>query len=105
MSPSRAPLAPEEIERRIAADVPEWRATEVEGRGWCLEREYRFSGFGPAFAFMTEVALRAERLDHHPDWSNSYNRVHIVLTTHDTGGVTEFDFALAALADEAAARR
>lgn len=105
MTLSRAPLEEQEIERRVASDLDGWTATDVPGRGWCLEREFRFSGFGQAFAFMTEVALRAEKLDHHPDWSNVYNRVGIRLSTHDAGGVTDYDFALAAAADVAASRR
>jgi 4a-hydroxytetrahydrobiopterin dehydratase len=66
-----------------------------------LRRELRFADFGEAFAFMTRVAILAERHDHHPDWSNSWNRVTIVLTTHDAGSVvTERDRLLAAAIDE-----
>lgn len=54
-----------------------------------------FRDFRQAFAFMTEVALLAEKADHHPEWSNIYNKVHITLTTHDAGGVTSKDVALA----------
>lgn len=101
-TPSRDRLEPAEIEARIAESAPGWRATEVDGKGWCLEREFRFASFVEAFSFMTAVALAAERLDHHPEWSNVYNRVTVRLSTHDAGGVTEFDFALAEAAGKAA---
>jgi 4a-hydroxytetrahydrobiopterin dehydratase len=92
---SRDRLDPDEIERRLSSGYEGWRATDVVGKGWCLEKEFRFSGFVDAFAFMTGVALEAEKLNHHPDWSNVYNRVTMLLTTHDAGGVTDYDFALA----------
>jgi 4a-hydroxytetrahydrobiopterin dehydratase len=60
-----------------------------------IRNSYKFKNFNEAFAFMTRVALLAERMDHHPDWSNSYNRVEISLSTHDAGGVTEQDIKLA----------
>ncbi|MGO9557915.1 MAG: 4a-hydroxytetrahydrobiopterin dehydratase [Acidimicrobiales bacterium] len=104
MALSRTPLDPAEIESRLSGDLALWRATEVPGKGWCVEREFRFAGFVEAFAFMTAVALHAEKMDHHPEWSNVYNRVHVSLSTHDAGGVTEFDLALAAVAEQAAAR-
>ena len=67
-----------------------------------LHREFRFDDFNRAFSFMTSVALVAESMDHHPDWSNVYNRVVVDLSTHDAGGVTELDFKLAAAADKLA---
>jgi 4a-hydroxytetrahydrobiopterin dehydratase len=81
------------------ASLPGWRAGE--GRD-CLTRTFRFADFNAAFAFMTRVALMAEKLDHHPEWSNVYNRVEVTLTTHDAGGVTELDVRLARFMDEAA---
>jgi 4a-hydroxytetrahydrobiopterin dehydratase len=72
------------------ASLPGW--TVVEGH---LRRELSFGDFSEAFAFMTRVALIAERHDHHPDWSNVYNRVTIDLWTHDVGGVTESDVKFA----------
>ena len=66
-----------------------------------LRREFVFGDFTEAFAFMTRVAFIAERLGHHPDWSNTYNRVEIVLTTHDEGNVvTENDRTMAAAIDD-----
>jgi 4a-hydroxytetrahydrobiopterin dehydratase len=71
--------------------------TEREGR---LEREFVFRDFSEAFGFMTRVAFLAEQADHHPDWSNSWNRVKISLTTHDAGSViTQKDRDLAASID------
>ncbi len=70
-----------------------------------LEREFTFSSFTEAFAFMTRVAFIAEDLGHHPEWSNVYNRVSIRLTTHDAGHtVTELDRTMAARVDELLAR-
>ena len=70
--------------------VPGWDLTDGK-----LHRELQFADFSEAFAFMVRVALVAEKLNHHPDWSNSWNRVVIDITSHDKGGVTELcvDFA------------
>lgn len=70
--------------------LPGW-----ELRNGKLRRQFRFGDFSDAFAFMTRVALLAERLDHHPDWSNVYDRVTIELVTHDAGGITETDVEFA----------
>jgi 4a-hydroxytetrahydrobiopterin dehydratase len=67
-----------------------------------IVKSFRFKDFGQAFGFMTQVALAAERMDHHPEWSNVYNRVDILLSTHVAGGVTERDVALALAIDAAA---
>ncbi len=67
-----------------------------------LHREYRFPDFVTAFGFMSSVALVAEAMNHHPEWQNVYNRVVVDLTTHDAGGVTEKDLALARRMDELA---
>ena len=61
-----------------------------------IARSFVFADFGEAFAFMTRVALEAEKADHHPEWSNVWNRVDILLSTHSAGGVTQKDVALAA---------
>lgn len=75
--------------------------SEVKGRD-AIHKGFRFADFNAAFAFMTRVALHAEKMDHHPEWSNVYNRVEITLATHDAGGVTERDIRLARFIDEAA---
>ena len=71
-------------------EVPGWRVADAG-----LHREFTFADFSEAFGFMTRVALVAERLNHHPDWSNSWNRVSITITSHDLGGVSDqcVDFA------------
>jgi 4a-hydroxytetrahydrobiopterin dehydratase len=68
-----------------------------------IRRTVKFADFNAAFGFMTRVAIKAETMDHHPEWSNVYNRVEVLLTTHDAGGVTALDTTLARFIDEAAA--
>lgn len=85
---------------KLAGDVlkaalgerPEWALTED---GLDIERRFVFRNFSEAFAFMTRVAMAAEKMNHHPEWSNVYKTVDIRLTTHDAGGLTELDFVLA----------
>lgn len=90
-------------ERRLAlASLPDWH--DVEGRN-AIARTLDFPDFCSAFSFMTEVALAAEKMDHHPEWFNVYGRVEITLSSHDAGGVTERDLRLAALIDAAAGIR
>lgn len=72
--------------------LPGW---SWSGEGGPLEREFRFEDFGAAFAFMTHCALIAEAMNHHPDWTNVWNRVEVRLHTHDAGGITELDLELA----------
>ncbi|GAB5375623.1 MAG: 4a-hydroxytetrahydrobiopterin dehydratase [Acuticoccus sp.] len=84
---------------RIAAELPDWT---LEEGGRAITRDYRFADFSRAFAFMTQVAMAAEKLDHHPEWSNVYGRVSVRLTTHATGGLTDRDIALARLMEDAA---
>ena len=94
------------VDRRKLEDA-EIAARLEELAGWeyadgSLTRTFGFGNFVGAFGFMTSVALLAEKLDHHPNWSNVYNTVEIALNTHDAGGVTEFDFVLAAQINEVA---
>ena len=76
----------------LLAGLPGWRV--VPGRD-AIAAEFRFKDFSAAWGFMARVALLAEAQDHHPEWSNTYNRVSVVLTTHDAGGLTERDARLA----------
>lgn len=75
--------------------------TAVAGRD-AIHKGYVFKNFNEAFGFMTRVALQAEKLGHHPEWSNVYNKVSVTLATHDAGGVTQRDVALASFMDELA---
>ncbi|MCA0042296.1 4a-hydroxytetrahydrobiopterin dehydratase [Celeribacter litoreus] len=76
-----------------------WRVAED---GKAISKRFTFGNFREAFAFMTEVALCAEKMDHHPEWSNVYKTVDVVLTTHDAGGVTRKDIKLAQAMEKAA---
>lgn len=67
-----------------------------------IRKQFRFADFNAAFGWMARVALMAEKLDHHPEWSNVYNRVEVVLSTHDAGGLTELDVQLARFMDRIA---
>jgi len=92
----------------IARDELDLRLAELDGwtlsaGGIALEKTYSFKGFNSAFGFMTRVAMAAERANHHPQWSNIYNRVTIRWTTHSLGGVSDLDLKLAASCDRFAA--
>lgn len=78
-----------------------WRAAKDRD---AIVKEFRFRDFNAAFGFMSRVALYAEKVDHHPEWSNVYNRVDVALATHDSGGITDKDVALAHFMDQAAAQ-
>ena len=80
--------------------LPDWSAL-TSGRD-AIARTFVFDDFNAAFAFMTRVALKADKMDHHPEWSNVYNRVEVVLTTHDADGVTALDVEMARFMDAAA---
>ena len=80
----------------MAVRLPSWSL--VEGRD-AIRRTFTFKDFNAAFGFMARVALAAERMDHHPEWSNVWNRVEVVLSTHAAGGLSERDVALAAAID------
>ncbi|KQP44969.1 pterin-4-alpha-carbinolamine dehydratase [Brevundimonas sp. Leaf280] len=81
--------------------MPAWRAHD--GNRPAIMRTLKFADFNVAFGFMTRVALMADKMDHHPEWSNVYDRVEILLTTHDADGVTDKDVTLARFIDGAAA--
>lgn len=78
---------------------------ELAADGTSIGRNFRFRTFVDAFSFMTEVALTAERMNHHPEWFNVYGRVDVRLTTHATGGITDFDIHLAVVMNRAAEKR
>lgn len=84
-------LKPEDI----AAARSKLGGWSVENGEKELKRTFKFKDFSEAFGFMARVALLADKADHHPDWSNSYNKVEIVLSTHDAGGLTQKDVDLA----------
>ena len=88
-------LSPTEIETALA-NLPAWR---LRDDGLAITRRFTFADFSEAFAFMTRVALLAEKSDHHPEWSNVWNRVEITLTTHDAGGLSQRDVAMAGAID------
>lgn len=86
-------LPPQDIETRLESR-PGWNLEQGK-----LHRVFKFGSFVEAFGFMSQIAILAEKMDHHPEWSNVYSRVEVFLTTHDAGGVTELDFELAAHMD------
>ncbi|WP_275785797.1 4a-hydroxytetrahydrobiopterin dehydratase [Pararhizobium gei] len=99
-------MRPQKLDPRDTAE----RLTGMHGwmlaeDGGSISKAFRFKSFSEAFGFMSECALAAEKLDHHPEWFNVYNRVDVSLTTHDAGGLTELDFKLAARMDRAGAGR
>lgn len=85
---------PNEVQENLQT-LNDWQLVEN-----AIQKEFKFKDFISAFAFMTEVAFHAEKLNHHPDWKNVYNTVSITLNTHDAGGLTELDFKLAKLIDK-----
>ncbi len=92
MRPSK--MTDEEIRDKLTS-VPGWEM--IDGK---LHRSFKFENFSRAFGFMSSLALVAEAKNHHPEWSNVYNRVVIDLQTHDAGGITGLDFELAAAAND-----
>ena len=84
-------LEPNAARERVA-ELPAWRYDESTG---AITRKFAFADFAQAFAFMTAVALVAEKRDHHPEWSNVWNRVEITLTTHDANGLSQRDVNMA----------
>ena len=90
------------LEERNAglASLPEWQKLAHRD---AIHRSLRFKNFNQAWGFMTRVALVAEKMNHHPEWSNTFNQVQIVLSTHDAGGLTALDIRLAKAIDRIAA--
>jgi 4a-hydroxytetrahydrobiopterin dehydratase len=93
-------LSPESTQA-LLADLPDW---QYDAERSAITRRFRFADFVQAFGFMTQIALAAEKHDHHPEWSNVYNTVTMTWTTHDAGGLTERDIRLARIADAAYGR-
>jgi 4a-hydroxytetrahydrobiopterin dehydratase len=89
-----------EKRKQALAELKDWR--EVSGRD-AIAKKFVFKDFNEAFGFMSRVALVAEKMDHHPEWSNVYKTVDVTLSTHDAGGVTEKDITLAKAMDRFAA--
>jgi 4a-hydroxytetrahydrobiopterin dehydratase len=90
-----AKLSMQERENALSG-IPEW---EWDVKRDAITRNFTFKDFSEAFAFMTRVAMAAESADHHPEWSNVYNRVYILLTTHSASGLTQKDVDLAKAID------
>ena len=88
---ARARMSRDEVAEAMTA-VPDWK---MAADATAIARTFTFTNFSEAFAFMTRSALTAEKLDHHPDWSNVYKTVEVRLNTHDAGGLTDLDFKLA----------
>jgi 4a-hydroxytetrahydrobiopterin dehydratase len=82
-------LTPAEVESRLKTRS-DWNLDQSK-----LHRLFQFENFVEAFGFMSQIAILAEKMNHHPEWSNIYSRVDVYLTTHDAGGLTELDFELA----------
>jgi 4a-hydroxytetrahydrobiopterin dehydratase len=93
---AREKLRPDAIQDALA-DLDGWALAEDGGS---IRRRFEFKNFSQAFGFMTRAALAAEKMDHHPDWSNVYKTVDVQLSTHDAGGLTELDFNLARKMDK-----
>ena len=90
-----------ELRKAALAALKDWR--EVPGRD-AIAKKFVFKDFNEAFGFMTRAALVAEKMDHHPEWFNVYKSVEVTLSTHDAGGVTEKDIALAKAMDTLSGR-
>jgi len=90
-----------EARQHALKGLKDWR--ELSGRD-AIQKKFVFKDFNEAFGFMSRVALAAEKMDHHPEWFNVYKTVEVTLSTHDAGGVTEKDIALAKFIDAVAGR-
>jgi len=85
----------DEVAGYLANHLKNWALKET-----ALNRDFKFKTFVEAFSFMTSIALEVEKMDHHPDWTNSYNKVSIALSTHSANGITQLDFDLADKIDQ-----
>jgi 4a-hydroxytetrahydrobiopterin dehydratase len=85
--------------KAMLAQLPDWRL--AEGRD-AIQKTFQFKDFNAAFGFMARAALAAEKMNHHPEWFNEWNRVDVTLSTHDAGGLTELDIRLAQAMDRIA---
>lgn len=94
-------LLPSDDVKGALAQLHGWILAE---NGKSILKTFSFKDFNKAFGFMARVALAAEKLDHHPDWTNVYNKVDVQLSTHSAGGLTKLDFKLASIMDEIAGR-
>lgn len=92
---SRTVLTAQELGQAMSA-MPDW---DIVSSGKAIRRLFTFKDFNAAFGFMTRIALHAEKLDHHPEWSNVYNKVEVTLTTHSSHGITPLDIQMAQIMD------
>ena len=93
----------DEIYRKLDSNEIELGLSKISN--WTLDKDhikktFKFKNFGDAFAFMTRMAIEIERMNHHPEWFNVYNKINVELTTHDVGGISNFDFKLAKIMDD-----
>ena len=93
-------LTEQEVSKFLKENLKDWKIEKNT-----IVRDFKFKTFVEAFSFMTAVAFEAEKLNHHPDWSNSYSKVKIVLTNHEAEGVTQLDFDLAGTIDQIFSRK
>lgn len=100
MPPNVSKLLTPAARSNLFLSLPHWR--DLQSTRDAMQVDYTFQNFSGAFGYMTRVALVAEQLNHHPEWSNVYNRVSITLTTHDAGGLTGLDEELAKVCDRLA---
>ncbi len=84
---------------KLAVDLPNWQVAPANA---AIHSSFKFADFNEAFGFMTRVAIKAQEMDHHPQWSNVYNKVDIALSTHEAEGLTERDVTLAKFIDSIA---
>lgn len=91
-------LSAQQVQEKLGA-LQNWQLADD---GLSISKVFQFKDFNAAFGFMTRVALKADKMNHHPEWFNVYNRVEVTLNTHDAQGLTELDFRLAAFMDQVA---